>query len=145
MMEWCTVYHECIKILPIFLWPNNKESRMPKTRKNRRQRPRFLYHPEDPSKSFDVYINKNPKDTIPIRYTTLQDVKDTIQRLESLYKQKKYPHKRIWQVGMILKVRLEVLKRIKPEEYRLAKRYLTFLSHRTTLKEDARYQATFLP
>jgi len=118
---------------------------MPKTRKNRRQRPRFLYHPEDPSKSFDVYINKNPKDTIPIRYTTLQDVKDTIQRLESLYKQKKYPHKRIWQVGMILKVRLEVLKRIKPEEYRLAKRYLTFLSHRTTLKEDARYQATFLP
>ena len=106
---------------------------------------RFLYHPNDPSKSFDVYINKNPKDTIPIRYTTVQDVQDTIRRLESLYKQKKYPHKRIWQVGMILKVRLQVLKDKKPEQYRLAKRYFTFLSNRTKMDDAARYRATFTP
>ena len=106
---------------------------------------RFLYHPNDPSKSFDVYINKNPKDTIPIRYTTVQDVQDTIRRLESLYKQKKYSHKRIWQVGMILKVRLEVLKNKKPEQYRLAKRYFLFLGQRTKMEEAARYRAVFRP
>lgn len=25
----------------------------------------FLYHPDNPDKSFDVYIDKNPDDTIP--------------------------------------------------------------------------------
>jgi hypothetical protein len=71
---------------------------------------RFLYNPNNPKKSFDVYIDKNPKDTIPIKYTNVNDVKDTIKKLENLYKNKKYTHKRIWQVGMIMKVRLEVLK-----------------------------------
>lgn len=112
-------------------------------RSTRKKQRRFLYHPNDPSQSFDVYINKNPKDTIPIRYTTVQDVQDTIRRLESLYKQKKYPHKRIWQVGMILKVRLEVLKDKKPEEYRLAKRYFEFLGQRTKMDEAMRRRATF--
>ena len=27
----------------------------------------FLYNPDNPKKSFDVYIDKNPKDTIPIK------------------------------------------------------------------------------
>ena len=58
-----------------------------KTRKNKKQ---FLYNPNDPSKSFDVYIDKNPKDTIPIKYTTVKDVNDTISKLEKLYKNKKY-------------------------------------------------------
>jgi hypothetical protein len=71
----------------------------------------FFFHPKDPKRSFDVYIDKNPKDTIPIRYKTLEDVKRTIRKLERLYKSKKYPHKRIWQVGMIMKVRLFVLKK----------------------------------
>ena len=38
----------------------------------------FLFNPNNPKKSFDVYINKNPKDTIHIKYTTLDDVKNTI-------------------------------------------------------------------
>ena len=42
----------------------------------------FLYNPNDPKKSFDVYIDKNPKDTIHIKYTTLEDVKNTIDKLE---------------------------------------------------------------
>ena len=63
-------------------------------KKTRKQR--FLYHPDNPDKSFDVYINKNPKDTIPIQYTTVNDVKQTIKRLEKLYKSGKYSHKRIW-------------------------------------------------
>ena len=51
---------------------------------------------------FNVYINQNPNDTIPIKYTTLNNVKQTISKLEKLYQNKSYPHKRIWQVGMIL-------------------------------------------
>ena len=43
---------------------------------------RFLYNPHNKKKSFDVYIDKNPKDTIRIKYTTLQDVKKTIKKLE---------------------------------------------------------------
>ena len=112
----------------------NKES------KTRRQ---FLYNPNNPKKSFDVYIDKTPKDTRPIKYKTVEDVKDTIKRLESLYKNRKYSHKRIWQVGMIMKVRLEVIKNKKPSQYRLSKKYFDFLSHRTTLPEDMRYKSVF--
>jgi hypothetical protein len=113
-----------------------KRGRLNKTRK-------FLFKPNNPDKSFNVYINKNPKDTIPIRYKTVDDVKDTILKLENLYKNKKYPHKRIWQVGMIMKVRLGVLASKKPCEYSLAKRYFKFLSRRTDLSEEERYNAVF--
>ena len=103
----------------------------------------FLYNPKNPLKAFDVYINKDPSDTIPIKYTTVDDVKNTIMKLEKLYKQKKYPHKRIWQVGMIMKVRLEVLKATKPQQYALSKKYFNFLSNRTKLNEKDRYSYTF--
>jgi len=95
--------------------------------------------------SFNVYIDANPKDTIPIKYTTVEDVKNTIIKLEKLYKAKKYPHKRIWQVGMIMKVRLEVLKKIKPEQYKLALKYFKFLGKRTKLDESERYSLKFTP
>jgi hypothetical protein len=103
----------------------------------------FLYNPNNPKKSFDVYIDKNPNDTIPIKYTTLDDVKNTINKLERLYKNKKYPHKRIWQVGMIMKVRLEVLKDKKPKQYKLSKKYFDFLGKRTKLSDNERYKLTF--
>ncbi len=93
---------------------------------NNKTKKQFLYNPNNPKKSFDVYIDKNPNDTISIKYTTLDDVKNTINKLERLYKNKKYPHKRIWQVGMIMKVRLEVLKDKKPKQYKLSKKYLDF-------------------
>lgn len=114
----------------------NKRSKKNKTRK-------FLYNPNNPKKSFDVYIDKNPKDTIHIKYTTLDDVKNTIQKLEKLYKNKKYSHKRIWQVGMIMNVRLEVLKNKKPKEYELANKYFIFLGERTKLNEKDRYKLNF--
>ena len=81
----------------------------------------FLYNPNNPKKSFDVYIDKNPNDTIPIKYTTVKDVKNTINKLEKLYKTQKYPHKRIWQVGMIMKVRLEAMLKHKNKLYKNAK------------------------
>ena len=95
---------------------------------------KFLYNPQNPKKSFDVYIDKNPTDTISIKYTTLNDVKNTINKLERLYKQNKYTHKRIWQVGMIMYVRLKVLKEKKPKEYNLSKRYFKHLKERTKIK-----------
>jgi len=44
---------------------------------------------------------------------------------------------------MIMKVRLEVLKEKKPEEYKLAKRFFEFLGERTKLSEKDRYQSVF--
>jgi CRISPR/Cas system-associated exonuclease Cas4 (RecB family) len=65
-----------------------------KNQKNKTKK-HFLFNPKNPKKSFDVYIDKNPKDTIHIKYTTTEDVKNTIDKLEKLYKDKKYTHKRI--------------------------------------------------
>ena len=96
----------------------------------------FLFNPDNPKKSFDVYIDKNPKDTIKIKYTTLKDVKDTIKKLEKLYKSGKYPHKRISQVSMIMMVRLKVMKDKKPKQYNLANRYFEFLKKRTKVKGE---------
>ena len=114
------------------------------TKKVKNSKPRFLFNPNNPSKSFDVYIDKNPKDTIPIKYTTVEDVKETIKKLERLYKTKKYTHKRIWQVGMILKVRLEAMLKHKKTKYKkakfvkkrfqLANKYFKFLGSRTKKK-----------
>jgi hypothetical protein len=113
-----------------------------KKRENGKTR-KFLYNPNDPKKSFDVYIDKNPRDTIHIKYKTVDDVKATIRKLERLYKDKKYTHKRIWQVGMIMKVRLEVLRDKKPKEYHLAKKYFEFLGTRTRMEDADRHKAIF--
>ena len=118
-----------------------KNEKKKRTKKNKKQ---FLYNPNNPKKSFDVYIDKNPNDTIPIKYTTVKDVEETILKLERLYKNRKYSHKRIWQVGMIMKVRLEAMNKYKKtlyknaknvyKRYTLAKRYFLFLRKRSTKK-----------
>ena len=126
---------------------------MLKKTKKKTKKVQFLYNPNNPKKSFDVYIDKNPDDTIPIKYTTVKDVKDTIKKLERLYKSNKYPHKRIWQVGMIMKVRLEAMKKHKKtkypnakkvnERYNMSKKYFKFLGSRTKLDEKSRKKLTF--
>ena len=120
----------------------NKTNKINKPHKNKTKK-QFFFNPKNPKKSFDVYIDKNPKDTIHIKYTTLEDVKNTINKLETLYKNKKYTHKRIWQVGMILKVRLKVLQDTKPQQYALANKYFKFLGKRTKLSETDRHIVTF--
>jgi hypothetical protein len=120
-----------------------KTKKMKKNNKNKTKK-QFLYNPNNPKKSFDVYIDKNPNDTIPIKYTTVKDVEETILKLERLYKNRKYSHKRIWQVGMIMKVRLEAMNKYKKtlyknaknvyKRYNLAKRYFLFLRKRSTKK-----------
>jgi len=119
------------------LYTRKKGGKRSKTRKQ------FLFNPTNPKSSFNVYIDKNPNNTIPIHYKTIDDVKNTIEKLERLYKAKKYTQRRIWAVGMIMKVRLEVLKQKKPEEYALAKRYFEFLGTRTTMNRENRYQSVF--
>ena len=119
--------------------------------KKNRTKKQFLYNPDDPKKSFDVYIDKDPTDTIPIKYTTIDDVKTTIKTLEKLYKQNKYPHKRIWQVGMIMKVRLEAMLKHKDNLYPnaknvksrfdLANKYFLFLRSRTKEKDEKKRKA----
>ena len=121
--------------------------------KNNKTRKQFLYNPNNPKKSFDVYIDKDPSDTIPIKYTTVSDVENTIHKLEKLYKSGKYSHKRIWQVGMIMKVRLEAMKQHKKtkypnaknvsERYNLANKYFKFLGKRTKLSEEERKKLIF--
>jgi len=120
----------------------NNTKKINKIPKNNTKK-QFLFNAKNPKKSFDVYIDKNPKDTIHIKYTTLEDVKNTIDKLENLYKNKKYTHKRIWQVGMILKVRLKVLQSKKPKQYALANKYFKFLGKRTDLSERERYNNSF--
>lgn len=121
--------------------------------KNKTQKKQFLFNTNNPKKSFDVYIDKDPSDTIPISYTTLDDVKNTIIKLEKLYKNNKYNHKRIWQVAMILKVRLGVIKKYAKTKYKnaknihsrynLANKYFKFVSNRTKEKEEERKLMTF--
>ena len=111
--------------------------------KRSKTRKQFRFNPNNPKLSFNVYIDKNSSNTIPIHYKTIVDVKNTIKNLEKLYKANKYTHKRIWAVAMIMKVRLEVLKEKKPEEYRLAKRYFEFLAKRTKMNEDDRHKIIF--
>jgi hypothetical protein len=104
----------------------------------------FLYNPKNPKKTLDLFTNDNPNDTIHIKYTTLDDVKNTIDTLEQLYKDKKYPHKRIFQIGLIMSIRLRLLKKIKPEQYALANKYYEFLKRRTKLNDKDRYTFKFL-
>ena len=122
---------------------NNTRRIRKKGRDKGKSKKQFLFNPDDPSKSFDVYIDKNPDDTIPIKYKTLEDVRDTVHKLEKLYKAGKYTHKRIWQVGMIMYVRLKVYydgkgigKDRKVSQYKLAKRYFKFLGKRTKVVGD---------
>jgi len=120
-----------------------KHTKKINTNSNNKTKKQFLFNPKNPKKSFDVYIDKNPKDTIHIKYTSVKDVENTIDKLEKLYKNKQYTHKRIWQVGMIMKVRLEVLKGKKPQQYALANKYFKFLGKRTKLSEKDRYNISF--
>lgn len=126
----------------MYMKRDTKKRNKNKPSKNKTKK-RFLFNPTDPKRSFDVYIDKNPKDTIPIKYTTVEDVENTIDKLEKLYKNKKYSHKRIWQVGMIMKVRLKVLQSKKPIQYALANKYFKFLGNRTKLSETDRYKVSF--
>jgi len=93
--------------------------------------------------NYDLYSDANPKDTIRIKYTTLEDVKNTIKKLERLYKKGEYPHNRIIQVVNVMTQRLRV---IDPNDnrFKLSNKYFDFLKMRTREKsEDKRKKLIF--
>jgi len=131
----------------------NQSTKSKKGEKLNSPKKEFKFNKNDPKKSFDVYIDKDPSDTINIKYKTVKDVAETIKNLEKLYKGNKYTHKRIWQVGMIMKVRLEAIlkhnktlyknaKNIK-SRYNLANKYFKFLGRRTKKDDIERKQMIF--
>jgi len=136
-----------------FKYCSKRKEKTKKTKKTSKKKTKkqFLYNPKHPSKSMDIYNNENPEDTIPIKFTTLQDVKTTITKLEKLYKKEKYNHRRITQVAIIMRVRLKIIldkskakhKAQIKNRYQLAKRYSDFLKTRTPLKEQDRKSLTF--
>ena len=85
--------------------------------------------------NYDLYSNANPDDTISIKYTTLKDVKWTIKKLERLYKNGKYPHKRISQVVNVMTQRLRVIND-KDSRYFLSRDYFNFLKSRTKINNN---------
>lgn len=108
--------------------------------------------------NYDIYSNPKPHDTVRIKYATLDDVKFTINKLESLYKRKLRPHARISKIANVLQQRLRVLKNSKKKtlknknnsnntrdsinnRYKLSKRYFEFLKKRTNLKDDTKRHA----
>jgi hypothetical protein len=86
-------------------------------------------------KNYDLYSDKNPKDTIRIKYKSIEDVKNTIKKLEKLYKSNKYPHNRISQVVNVMTQRLRVINS-NDKRYKLSLKYFNFLKNRTKIKGD---------
>ena len=93
-------------------------------------------------KNYDLYSDANPKDTIRIKYKSLDDVRNTIAMLERLYKNKKYSHARISQVANVMTQRLRVIN-MKDPRYTLSNRYFTFLKTRTKTPEAKRRALIF--
>lgn len=77
-----------------------------------------------PEQHSNLYTNEDPSNTIPIRFRTIQDVKNTIKRLERLRKAKKYTRVRISQVAHVLEQRTRFMK-----GNELAKEYTKYLAH----------------
>ena len=90
--------------------------------------------------NYDLYSDANPKDTVRIKYDTLENVKNTIDKLEKLYKSGKRPHNRIVQIANVMTQSLRVIKDTNPKinkgRFELSKKYFEFLKDRTKFKKD---------
>ena len=62
-------------------------------------------------KNYDLYSDKNPKDTVRIKYKSKSDVQKTIRKLERLYKKGKISHARNVQITNVMTQRLRVIKK----------------------------------
>ena len=100
---------------------------------------------------YDLYSDKNPLDTVRVTYKTIQDLKKTISKIETLYKTNKITHSRTVQIANIILQRIRVIlknnkkgdiKEIK-KRLNLISSYFEFLKSRTPLKEDKRKKLKF--
>jgi len=91
-------------------------------------------------KNYDLYSDANPKDTVRIRYKTKTDVRNTIRRLERLYKKKKITHARNVQIVNVMTQRLKVIKKRNPKidkgRYSISKKYFEKLKKRTKSRKN---------
>ena len=82
-----------------------------------------------------LYTDEDATDTVSIKFTTVDDVKNTIRKLERLFKSGERPHLRISQIAQVLEQRLRFIKGAK-DRHNLAKRYKEFLKKRTKIKNE---------
>jgi|TARA_R110001632_G_scaffold216345_1_gene344534 hypothetical protein len=98
-------------------------------------------------KKYDLYSDANPKDTVKINYVTVKEVRDTIKKLEKLYKSGSKPHRRIVQITNVMTQRLRVINEKTGKggnRYKISKRYFDFLKSRTKVKgEEKRKSMNF--
>jgi hypothetical protein len=107
-------------------------------------------HPKTPKKKqtyfkkYDLYSDANPNDTIPIKYTTMKDVRSTISKLEKIYKSSENPHRRVVQIVNVMTQRLRVIRDKTGKgsnRYELSRRYFDFLKRRTKVKGEENRKA----
>lgn len=118
-------------------------------KKSKKSRPNHIYGLKTLNKkntyfnNYDVYFNPKPEDTVRIKYATFEEVKFTINKLESLFKRKLRPHVRISKIANVLCQRLRIIfEQTKKKStrtdikkrYMLSKRYFEFLKSRTKVK-----------
>jgi hypothetical protein len=60
---------------------------------------------------YDIYSDKNPEDTVRMKYKTIEDIKETIKKTEKMYKEGKITHKRNIQIYNVMVQRLRVIKK----------------------------------
>ena len=89
-----------------------------------------------------LYTDEDSTDTVPIKFSSVKDVKETIRMLEKLYKSKERPHVRISQIAQVMRQRMAVINK-KDERYILANRYSEFLKKRTKEKPTERFKMKF--
>ena len=95
---------------------------------------------------YDLYSDANPADTVRIRYTTVDDVKNTIKKVERLYKKNVITHTRAVQIVNVLVQRLRVIEKNfnkGSDRLRLARRYFNHLKKRTKLELQERKKFLF--
>ena len=98
-------------------------------------------------KNYDLYSDKNPKDTVRIKYKTKSDVQKTIRKLERLYKKGKISHARNVQITNVMTQRLRVIKKRNPKidkgRLSLSRKYFNKLKKRTkSNKKKSKRQKT---
>ena len=93
-------------------------------------------------KDYDLFSDANPKDTIRIKYDTLDNTKKTIKKIERMYKGKKITHSRASQIANVMSQRLRVINK-NDSRTKLAFKYFNFLKLRTKANEKERYRMTF--
>jgi len=97
---------------------------------------KFFFNPKNPKTSFDIYKDKNPQDTVNIKYSTKKETEDTVKKIESLYKKGTIDHRRAVQIALILMLRTRIIAEKNPKidkgRSKIAKSYHEFLTKKRT-------------